>query len=142
MAVINVNGIDLTLSLNGAEIGCADTITMALSTATSTAACRASGGWAENVAGQHSFTLGTGGLIRIATGTDATGNRTYADLMALQIARTTVTFSFGTAIAGGTKYSGTAIITSNEATSPIDGAATFSVSLVGTGPLLVTTNPG
>jgi predicted secreted protein len=140
MAVVPVSGIDLTLSAQGAEIGCADSINLSIDTATSTAACRASGGWQENVAGQHSWTADTSGIIRIATGTDKAGNRTYADLTALQLARTPVTLVFGTATSGDTKYTGTAIITSTKATSPLDGAATFTVAFLGTGPLVPSVN--
>lgn len=141
MAVTNVNGVDLTLSVDGIIIGCADGIDLTITTATSEATCRATGGWTETVAGRHSWTASTGGLIRIATGTNAANEKTYQDLVALQIARTLVELRFGTPTTGGDVYTGNAIITSTKATSPSDGAATFTVDFAGTGPLTTTTNP-
>lgn len=141
MAVSNVSGADLTLYLDTIEIGCADSIDFTITTATSEATCRASGGWAETVAGRHSWTANTGGLIRIATGADAATNKTYQDLVALQIARTPVTLKFGTDTTGGAVYTGQAIITSTKATSPADAGATFTVDFAGTGPLITSTNP-
>jgi len=140
MAVQTISGIDLIISVEGTPIGCADTINMSIDTATSTAACRASGGWAESVAAQHSWNADASGIQRVATGTDKAGNKTYSDLTALQLARTVVDIVFGTSIVGDTKYTGTAIITSTKATSPLDGAATFTVSFLGTGPLVASVN--
>lgn len=136
-----ISGIDLTLKVDGIEIGCADSIDVTITTATSEATCRASGGWTESVAGRHSWSASTSGLIRLATLTDAAGNKTYKDLVALQIARTPVEIVFGTDIAADTVYTGSAIITSTKATSPSDGAATFSVDFTGSGPLVPSVNP-
>lgn len=140
MAITNVSGADLTLYVDGTEIGCADSIDFTITTATSEATCRASGGWTETVAGRHSWTANTGGLIRIATGADKAGNKTYQDLVALQIARTPVTLKFGTETSGGDVYTGQAVITSTKATSPADAGATFTVDFAGSGPLTTTTN--
>lgn len=140
MAISNVSGADMSLYVDGIEIGCSDSIDFTITTATSEATCRASGGWTETVAGRHSWAATTGGLIRIATGTDAASNKTYQDLVSLQIARTPVTLKFGTDTTGGDVYTGTAIITSTKATSPADAGATFAVDFAGSGPLTKTTN--
>jgi predicted secreted protein len=140
MAVTNVSGTDLTIYVDSIEIGCSDSIDFTISTATSDAACRAAGGWTEVVAGRHSWSSSTGGLVRISTGQDKAGNKTYQDLVALQIARTPVMLKFGTSIAGGDVYTGMAIITSSKATSPAGAGATFTVDFTGTGPLTSTTN--
>jgi predicted secreted protein len=141
MAVIPLSGIDLEIKVNGVAIGCASDINVSLTTAMSSAACRQSGGWASNVPGQHSWTADTSGIIRLATGGDKATNRTFTDLVGLQIARTPVAVEFGSAISGDTKYTGTAYISDTKPTSPLDGAATFSVSLVGDGPLVPSVNP-
>jgi predicted secreted protein len=137
---INIQGNDLTLILDGIDIGCADTIDFTITTATTSAVCRADGGWAQTVPGQHSWTASTGGLIRLATGADAADNKTYTDLRKLQIARTLVTLKFGTDISGDEVATGQAIITSTKATSPANAAATFTVDFQGTGPLTFSTN--
>lgn len=141
MAIQKISGVDLTLKADGIEIGCAGAIDLTITTATSSATCRASGGWEETVAGRHSWNASTGGIIRLATGTDAATNKTYADFTALQIARTPVELIFGTGISGDTIYTGTAIITSTKATSPEDGgAATWAIDFLGNGPLVPSTN--
>lgn len=136
----NTTGIDLKLKVNSIELGCAQAINLNLKTATSSAVCRGDGGWDQAIAGRHSWTADTSGLIRFTTGTDVVTNVTYRDLLALQKARTVVTVVFGTTIVGDSIETGTALITDIKATSPLDGAATFTVSLQGTGPLVTTVN--
>lgn len=140
MAVQTINGVDLVLKSNDVEIGCAQDIDVTITTATSGATCRASGGWKQTVAGEHSWTASTSGLIRIATGTDAAGNVTYKSLRALQISRTPVELTFGSDVVGDEVATGMAVITETVATSPISGAATFTVSFEGDGPLTFSTN--
>jgi predicted secreted protein len=140
MAVIPLSGIDLELSVNQIPIGCASDISVSIETQMSSAACRQSGGWASNVPGTHSWTAESGGIIRVATAGDKATNRTFADLVALQLARTPIDLVFGSAISGDTKYTGKAYIGSAKPTSPLDGAATFSVSFIGDGPLVPSIN--
>lgn len=136
MPVTNVSGVDISLRLNGVEVGCASSVSLALTTAMNAAACKATGAWDENVPGRHSWTADVDGLIRVATGIDKAGNRTYADIMALQIARTAVEVVVTSSITGDTMYTGTAYLTSTAQTAPLDGNATFTSSLVGSGPLV------
>ena len=140
MAVQNINGIDLKLKVNGIELGCAQAINLNVKTATSKAVCRGDGGWEQSIAGRHSWGTDTSGLIRFTSGSDVATNVTYNDLLALQKARALVTVVFGTAIVGDTIETGTAIITDIKATSPLDGAATFTVTLEGSGPLVASVN--
>jgi predicted secreted protein len=140
MATSTISGIDLILSVNDIAIGCAQTIDLEVKTETSSATCRASGGWAEVVAGRHSWTASTSGLYRIATAGDVATNMTLANLQALQIARTPVAIEFGSETVGDQKVAGNAIITSVKRTAPETGAGTFAVSFEGTGPLTFTTN--
>ena len=140
MATQSLSGIDMVLKVGTVIIGCAQKIDVAVKTATSSAACRASGGWEEHVAGRHSWTAGTDGLVRIATGTDAALNVTATNLLALQIARTVVSLTFGSPIVGDQLLTGNAVITDWKVSAGIDGAATFTVSFQGTGPLTPTVN--
>lgn len=140
MAVTNIAGLEMAILLNGVPVGCADNIGLTLTTAMSTAACRAAGGWAENIAGQHSWGASVSGILRVATGTDASGNRTGADIALLQINRTPVTVVFGSPITGDTKYTGTALISEYAPSGPLEGAGTFSATLVGSGPLVPAVN--
>ena len=140
MAISTLSGIDVILKVNAIAIGCSQKIDIDLKTATSSAACRASGGWEDTVAGRHSWTGGTDVLYRITTGTDVPLNMTATQLIALEIARTVVAIEFGSAIVGDTKYAGNAIITGVKISAGLDGAATASVSLQGTGPLVATVN--
>ena len=140
MAISTLSGIDVILKVNAIPIGCAQKIDLDLKTATSSAACRASGGWEDTVAGRHSWTASTDVLYRISSGTDVPLNVTAAQLIALEIARTVVAVEFGSAVSGDTKYTGNAIITGVKVSAGLDGAATASVSLQGTGPLTSTVN--
>lgn len=139
--VSNIEGNDLELAVQGIPIGCADTIDLTLTTASTSAVCRDSGGWGQSVPGQHTWGASTGGLIRLATGVDAANNVTYTNLRKLQVDRTRVELKFGTDISGDEVATGFAYITETKATSPANGAATFTVSFVGDGPLTFTTNP-
>lgn len=140
-SITNVLGVDLVLKANGIEIGCAQSIDVDIKTATTSAVCRADGGWEQTIAGRHSWTASTSGLIRVAIGDAIATNMTYADLTALQITRTPVTLIFGTSHTGDHTLTGTALITDTKATSPLDGGATFTISFTGTGPLVQSINP-
>lgn len=140
MAVSTLSGIDVILKVNSIAVGCSQSIDIDLKTATSSAACRASGGWEDTVAGRHSWTGSTSVLYRISTGTDIPLNMTATQLIALEIARTVVSVEFGSAVVGDTKYTGSAIIEGVKITAGLDGAATASVTLKGTGPLVATVN--
>ena len=140
MAVSTLSGIDAILKVNAIAIGCSQKIDIDLKTATSSAVCRASGGWEETVAGRHSWTGSTDVLYRITSGTDIPLNMTATQLIALEIARTVVAVEFGSAVSGDTKYTGSAIISGVKISAGLDGAATASVTLQGTGPLVGTIN--
>ena len=135
-----LSGIDVILKVNAIAIGCSQKIDIDLKTATSSAACRASGGWEETIAGRHSWTGSTDVLYRISTGADIPLNMTIAQLMALEVSRAIVAVEFGSATTGDTKITGNAIITGVKVSAGLDGAATGSVSLQGTGPLVFSVN--
>lgn len=138
--VQTLSGIDMLLKVGAIAIGCAQKIDVDVKTKTSSAVCRASGGWEESVAGAHSWTASTDGLMRIATGTDAATNVTAANLLQLEVSRTVVAISFGSPTVGDSIISGNAIITGVKISAGLDGAATFTVSFQGTGPLTFTPN--
>lgn len=83
-------------------------------------------GWAENVAGVNSWGVDCDGFI-------VASDSAYGALETAWMDRQTVDVEIR--VPSGKTYSGTAIISDFPAEFPQDGAATFSLSLTGTGAL-------
>ena len=135
MAVVDIAGVDIDLSVNTKVIGCAQSMKLDEKTDTSSAVCRANGAWKRSVAGAKSWSATVDGLVRVTTGTDIPLNVTYKELIDLKDAGTPVDIAYGVSTVGGYKRTGKAIITSVSTDAKESGFATFSVALEGTGPL-------
>lgn len=83
-------------------------------------------GWAENVAGVNSWSVDCDGFM-------VASDAAYAELETKWMNRQTIDVEIR--VPSGKTYSGTAIIADFPAEFPQDGAATFSISLTGTGAL-------
>jgi TP901-1 family phage major tail protein len=83
-------------------------------------------GWAENVAGVNSWAMDCDGFI-------VSGDAGYTRLESLWNSRSTIKAEIR--MPSGTKYTGDCIIADLPMEFPQDGAATYSVSLTGTGAL-------
>ncbi|SNR92430.1 phage tail tube protein [Hymenobacter mucosus] len=140
MAIQKLDASDVTLEVNGKPFGCSTSAGLSVETDMDEASCQASGAWKEYIPGTHGWTVDSDALARIATGTDATNELTFKDLLQLQIAKTLIPVSFGTNISGDVRFEGNAYISSFSQNRPENGKVTFSVSLQGTGPLAIVAN--
>ena len=100
--------------------------TLNRSTNTIDATSKDANGWAENLAGVNSWSIDCEGFI-------VASDAAYSDLEDAWDGRTSVKVQV--LMPSGKKYTGTAIITDFPNEFPQDGAATFSLSLTGTGAL-------
>lgn len=140
MAIQKLDASDVTLELNSLPFGCSTSAGLSVETDMDEASCQASGAWKEYIPGAHGWNMDVDALARVATGADAAANLTYADLLALQIAKTLIPVSFGTDISGDVRFVGDSYIKSFKMNRPETGKVTFSVSLQGTGPLTTEVN--
>ncbi|MFA4885449.1 MAG: phage major tail protein, TP901-1 family [Desulfotomaculaceae bacterium] len=100
--------------------------TLNRSTNTIDATSKDANGWAENLAGVNSWSIDCEGFI-------VASDAAYGDLEDAWEGRDTVNVQI--LMPSGKKYTGNAIITDFPNEYPQDGAATFSLSLTGTGTL-------
>ena len=90
-----------------------------------------SNSWREIISGQKSFTLSTDGLLDMFTGTSTTVRNTD-DINMYAINGTTLYFDFGV---GNARFSGQGVISSLSQSGGTDDAATYSVTIDGSGEL-------
>ena len=128
-----INGTDIILSVNGQAIACATSHSIELTNAVREISCNSTGDFTSAAYGRFSWTVSTDALLNL----DDTTYITYAELMALMLAKTEVTISsLYTQSAGNTlTLSGTAILTSISKTAGDNENASYSVSMQGVGAL-------
>lgn len=130
-----INGNDLVIKFASTEMGTknvfahAQNATLSFSNSLIETTTKASSSWMENLAGKKSFTLSTDGLIDYASVANAQNFEAFVDIA---IAGTLIYFTFG---AGNDTYDGSGYIDSFSANGPTDDAASYSVSITGTGTL-------
>ena len=128
-----IAGVDVLLSVEGATAGTFTVLggqsgaTLNRSTNVVDTTSKDALGWAENVAGVNSWSLECDGFI-------ASGDTGYTRLETLWMTRAIVKAQV--ALPGGTKYTGSCIIADLPMEFPQDGAATYKVTLTGTGALV------
>ena len=135
MAVFN--GTDLVLKTI-AEAGGSEFIlahstscTLSINVDTIDVSSKESGGKLDVLGGLKSFELSADGLMEFAS----TSSTKPQSLNLLMQSGTEVTFTFALATPAGYKYTGNALVTSIEMTGGTEDAATYSVSMSGTGEL-------
>jgi len=139
------NGTSLVVLVNGQVLGHSTSCSLSLAIDAPDASTKQSGGWADEIGGQKSWSVTTDGLSTVAPGVLATYVSTD-ELMILAAARTAVTVMFTTVSSGSTVnagdvyWSGQAFIESVDITADMENAATYSVSFKGTGALATGTN--
>lgn len=138
MAIEIVNGLEI--SLNGIVVGCAQTVSWGASRTEIVAKCFANGGTKVTRPGEKSYELSVEALARVATGQDAAGNFTFANLEQLFEDGTIFNFEVGDDEIGGTKKSGTCYVLNYKESSNIDGETTWSADFSVTGDVTYTTN--
>ena len=139
------NGTSLVVLVEGQVLGHSTSCSLSLSIDAPDASTKQSGGWADEIGGQRSWSVTTDGLSTVEPGALATYVSTD-ELMILAAARTAVTVMFTTVSSGSTVnsgdvyWSGQAFIESVDITADMENPATYSVSFKGTGALATGTN--
>ena len=132
------NGNDLVLKYAITEAGTkevfahATSCTISFSNSLIDVTTKDSNSFEEMISGRKSFTLSSDGLMDYSSTTDAHNFEAVADVA---IAGTKIFFTYGV---GSDTYEGEAFMESFDANGESDGAATYSVSLKGTGALTKT----
>ena len=111
-------------------------LTITISRAAIDVTTRDSGGWTENIYGVGSWTASATGVIDM---TQDTAETSVNEILAYEIAKTAMSIVAGTGVATDQKFAGTAIVTNIDWATPSEDAATWTASLTGSGPLVVTT---
>jgi hypothetical protein len=143
MAVTAIASLNVDLYINDTAVGCAQNMSLEETTSTG-----------ENAAGAAILcradlkAIAAGGPVSAAgtwsTTTDADANMTYRQLIELKDLGQPVKVAFGTATSGESQRVGMALITNAKQVSSIDPdkpIVTFTVSLLGVGPLAWVDNP-
>lgn len=128
-----INGTMLLIYSGNNPIALSTTCGLVLNTDMRDTSNKDTSGWKTVLPGMKNWTITCEGLIAYDT------SYNYVYLMGLQIAKTSLSVSFKSTNTSGDYYwSGTAYITSINATGQNEGNATFSVTLQGSGALTVT----
>ena len=145
MATTSVfNGTSLVVIMNSQVIAHATSCSLSLAIDVPDASTKQSGGWADEIRGQRSWSVTTDGLATVVPGALASYVSTD-ELMIAASAGTTVTLKFTTVngtteVAGDVYWSGTAFIESVDMTADMENPVTYSVSFKGTGVLTQSAN--
>lgn len=128
-----IDGGDILLYVGGSLLGCATSHSIEISNATREIACKGSGDWTDVEYGRHSWTASVDALFNLFEGD---GKTRYKDLLALMLAKQTITVS-SQYEEGADVFAlqGEAIITSVSKNAGDADNASFSVSLQGKGML-------
>jgi predicted secreted protein len=130
-----INGTNLVIKVGGVPLLKATTASLEMSVDMPDATTKDSAGWAEFFAGVRSWTLSSDGLIDYATSASVETD----ELVAMLIARNTVSVTFSTSTAGDMLLSGSAYVSSISQTADMESPSGFSVSFQGTGALTQST---
>ena len=133
-------GSDLVLTVSPSDGGAnaklmhSQTVSLSINVDTIDISTKDSSGFRDLLGGQKSFSLSADGLMDFNTGA---GDAEPDELFTQAMNRTAVTFVFGLAspASGDYTYSGSGFITSMEYSAGTEDAATYSVSIEGTGTL-------
>lgn len=127
------NGTLICIYIGGVKVSHLTTNSHQVQMAIRDTSTKDSGGWKEGAGGQLSWSASCEGYFA----EDATYG--YEDLYDALIARTTLTVMISSAVTGDVKYTGSALITSLERTSPLEETVTFTCSLEGISSLVKAT---
>ena len=128
------NGTNLILTVEGATVGHTTSCSMSLSMDTPEATTKDSNGFSEYIGGVKGGEISFEGLIAY----DDTANAIQmADYL---LARTALTYVFGTAETGDAVYTAEAFLSSVEMSAEMESAVTYSGSLTITGAITKSTN--
>ena len=136
------NGTSLVVLVNNEVIAYSTSCSLSIAIDAPDASTKESGGWADEIGGQRSWSLTTDGLATVSPTTTIATYVSLPELSVLALNRTAVTVMFTTVTAGGAtpivddaKWSGSAFIESLDMTADMENPVTYSVSFKGTGVL-------
>tara|TARA_R110002110_G_scaffold10335_4_gene50754 strand:- start:2250 stop:2696 length:447 start_codon:yes stop_codon:yes gene_type:complete len=135
-----LNGTNLTVYAGSDIIAYSTSCTININHSTRSTSSKESGGWEESMEGMRNWDVSCDALYAWLTpGGSAIAGLTLSELFATYIGPTrasfTLTFGVTTTVAGDTKYSGDAWMTSASLTAPLEDTSTYSVSFQGSGQL-------
>ena len=116
-------------------IGCAKSISLDATIEELETSCRASGGAKEFEPGDIDYTASAEGGMRVATGSDASSNITYENLLDMAMNRSLVTLTFGGSEPGDPRWTASAFITKVGLAASQGQQGTFNTSFRITGDL-------
>lgn len=123
------NGTLQVISLAGENLARLTGVTMDISVNIFETTTKESGGWFEGQSGLRTITYSAEGL---ADWIEASKTNT-ADILAAVVARSAVTLVFTNGVAGDTKVTQQALISSFSMDAPMEDVVTYSIELQGTG---------
>lgn len=128
-----LNGTSLLVYSAGTAISATTSATITVNHDVRDATTKDSAGWEESLEGKRNWEISFEGMYAF--------DSTYGpdELDDLITNRSTVTVMFSTEVAGDTRYTGTAYLTSYEMTAGVEETATFSGTFKGTAALTVQT---
>lgn len=138
MAIKRYTFKNLSVELDGVQIGCADSISLECQADMADLTCKDSVGWREVIPDEKSWAISVDGVISSYTSPDASTNKGYFDFMALYIAATQVDVSFGGIEDAETRYAGKAYIGSLNGSAARKGKGTYAIKFEGDGALSAT----
>jgi predicted secreted protein len=138
-----LNGTNLEVYAGGTLIAYSTSCTININHSTRSTSSKESGGWEENMEGMRNWDVSCDALYAWLTpGGTAIAGLTLSELFSSYIGPTRASFdlTFGvtTTVAGDTKYTGTAWMTSASLSAPLEDTSTYSVSFQGSGALAQT----
>jgi len=133
-----VPGMLIQFAFNGVAMGCSDKVTLNIDQASTSAVCKASAAWDDDVDGRKSWSMDVSGFIQYDSTNPITA---IVTAMLAQSGGTGIPVAFGTLVAGDPLYTGKAAIRGLKMEAGVDGAATYSFQMKGKGALTEGVNP-
>jgi hypothetical protein len=130
-----VNATDVTVDINDIVVGCAQSFNFTISRAMDPATCGASGDWTEVSPGRKSGSGSIAAQLRKFDTGEAATNVSYEDVYDLLNEGTGVTITYGTTVAGDTRFSGLFYVSNLSWDAPEEGVVTWSADLTLSGPI-------
>jgi len=142
MANGQLNGTDLGVYVGGTLVAYSTSATININHSTRSTSNKESSGWEENMEGMRNWDVSCDALYAwLDPAGSAISNETLSEIFTGYMqtrASFALTFGVTTSVAGDTKYTGTAWLTSASLSAPLEDTSTFSVSFQGSGALTQT----
>lgn len=128
-----INATDILVFVNDVAVAHQTNGSLSIAQDLPDASSKDSGGWAEHINGQRSWSISVEGLV------DYSASFGVEQLANLILNRTSATIRFGTGTTGDLRFEGTANLGDLSQDAGLETPLTFSGELTGTGALVMTT---